>query len=298
MASNRAVKDRTRSDDGVRAGSKGTVRRGHQHVSRMYLDPERPSVEDIIDRDRGRTALVVHLRRHGVIVRVPRACGGGGPEHRRLRRRAAARSVMVTGVTTTLVIAIDGPAGAGKSTVGRALASRLGLDYLDTGAMYRAVTFAALRRGLDPADLDDVANARPRPWTLEVDDDGVTRRRRRRDRRDPQPRGHRRRQRGRRQQPRCAAELRAAAAAMGRRTRRRRRRGSRHRLGRVPRRGAEAVPHGLTAGPRRTPCGRGRRGRRRDRGVDHRTRPERHDSRRQPADRGRSAAIVVDTTVA
>jgi cytidylate kinase len=54
-------------------------------------------------------------------------------------------------------VAIDGPAGAGKSTVGRAVAARLGLDYLDTGAMYRAVTFAALRRGLDPADEADVA---------------------------------------------------------------------------------------------------------------------------------------------
>ena len=56
-----------------------------------------------------------------------------------------------------VVIAIDGPAGAGKSTVGRAVAARLGLEYLDTGAMYRAVTFAALRRGIDPADVDDVA---------------------------------------------------------------------------------------------------------------------------------------------
>lgn len=56
-----------------------------------------------------------------------------------------------------MIIAIDGPAGAGKSTVGRAVASRLGLAYLDTGAMYRAVTFAALRRGIDPADDDDVA---------------------------------------------------------------------------------------------------------------------------------------------
>jgi cytidylate kinase len=55
------------------------------------------------------------------------------------------------------VIAIDGPAGAGKSTVARALASRLGLDYLDTGAMYRGVTFAALRRGIDPDDADRVA---------------------------------------------------------------------------------------------------------------------------------------------
>jgi CMP/dCMP kinase len=50
------------------------------------------------------------------------------------------------------VIAIDGPAGSGKSTVARRLADRLGLAYLDTGAMYRAVAFAALRRGIDPSD--------------------------------------------------------------------------------------------------------------------------------------------------
>ncbi|HEX6420228.1 MAG TPA: (d)CMP kinase [Acidimicrobiales bacterium] len=54
------------------------------------------------------------------------------------------------------VIAIDGPAGSGKSTVARRLAAHLGLDYLDTGAMYRAVTFAALRRGVDPADMEPV----------------------------------------------------------------------------------------------------------------------------------------------
>lgn len=56
------------------------------------------------------------------------------------------------------VIAIDGPAGAGKSTVARALAERLHLDYLDTGAMYRGVTFAALRRGIDPDDIEPVAH--------------------------------------------------------------------------------------------------------------------------------------------
>lgn len=55
------------------------------------------------------------------------------------------------------VIAIDGPAGSGKSTVARKLADRLGLEYLDTGAMYRAVTFAALRRNVDPADTEPVA---------------------------------------------------------------------------------------------------------------------------------------------
>lgn len=55
------------------------------------------------------------------------------------------------------VIAIDGPAGSGKSTVARQLAERLGLQYLDTGAMYRAVTFAALRRNVDPAEAEPVA---------------------------------------------------------------------------------------------------------------------------------------------
>jgi CMP/dCMP kinase len=54
-------------------------------------------------------------------------------------------------------IAIDGPAGAGKSTVAKALAAKLGLLYLDTGAMYRAVAFAALQRDLDPADTEEIA---------------------------------------------------------------------------------------------------------------------------------------------
>ncbi len=57
------------------------------------------------------------------------------------------------------VIAIDGPAGSGKSTVARGLARQLGLDYLDTGAMYRSVALAALRRGVDPetAPAEEVA---------------------------------------------------------------------------------------------------------------------------------------------
>ncbi|MBA2496860.1 MAG: (d)CMP kinase [Acidimicrobiia bacterium] len=59
--------------------------------------------------------------------------------------------------TTAGVIAIDGPAGSGKSTVARRLAERLGVDYLDTGAMYRSVAFAALRGDVDPADADAVA---------------------------------------------------------------------------------------------------------------------------------------------
>lgn len=59
------------------------------------------------------------------------------------------------------VIAIDGPAGSGKSTIARAVADRLGLEYLDTGAMYRSVTFAALGRGIDPADDEAVAALAP-----------------------------------------------------------------------------------------------------------------------------------------
>ena len=55
------------------------------------------------------------------------------------------------------VIAIDGPAGSGKSTVSRALAARLGVDRLDTGAMYRAVAWASLDRAIDPGNRDAVA---------------------------------------------------------------------------------------------------------------------------------------------
>lgn len=52
-----------------------------------------------------------------------------------------------------MVIAIDGPAGAGKSTVARALAQRLGFTYLDSGAMYRCVALAARERGADPGEI-------------------------------------------------------------------------------------------------------------------------------------------------
>ena len=81
----------------------------------------------------------------------------------------------MTGDTTSemlRVIAIDGPAGAGKSTIARALATRLGLEYLDTGAMYRAVTFAAMHRGIALDDTDAVARLAS-AVTLEVGEHGV-----------------------------------------------------------------------------------------------------------------------------
>ena len=63
-----------------------------------------------------------------------------------------------------MIVAIDGPAGAGKSTVARSLAARLGFRYLDTGAMYRALTWLALEQGVDLEDgptLGDLAEAAP-----------------------------------------------------------------------------------------------------------------------------------------
>jgi cytidylate kinase len=58
-----------------------------------------------------------------------------------------------------LIIAIDGPAGAGKSTVARCVAQRLGYRYLDTGAMYRTIALKALRKGLNLADQQALSQA-------------------------------------------------------------------------------------------------------------------------------------------
>jgi len=78
-----------------------------------------------------------------------------------------------------MIVAIDGPAGAGKSTVAQRLAERLGFRYLDTGAMYRALTWLALQRGLPLADggkLGELADGNPvgldeqrRVWIADTD---------------------------------------------------------------------------------------------------------------------------------
>ena len=75
------------------------------------------------------------------------------------------------GITATMNIAIDGPAAAGKSTVARQVARELGLTFLDTGAMYRAVTLVALERGIDPHDEEGCARvARSIRMTFDADE--------------------------------------------------------------------------------------------------------------------------------
>ncbi|HLI85974.1 MAG TPA: (d)CMP kinase [Bryobacteraceae bacterium] len=79
-----------------------------------------------------------------------------------------------------VVIAIDGPAGAGKSTVARRVAEKMGFTYIDTGAMYRAVALWALRQGIDPGDMHRMeqlalaAELRLEPGKIVLNGDDVT----------------------------------------------------------------------------------------------------------------------------
>lgn len=72
--------------------------------------------------------------------------------------------------TTPLLVAIDGPAGSGKSTVAKAVAKRLAIPHLDTGAMYRSLTWAALQRGMNADDVGDLRRlARELDFEIGVD---------------------------------------------------------------------------------------------------------------------------------
>lgn len=71
-----------------------------------------------------------------------------------------------------MIVTIDGPAGAGKSSAARRLAERLGFGFLDTGSMYRAVTWAALRKGI-PLDDDDALEQVAREVDIRLDDNRV-----------------------------------------------------------------------------------------------------------------------------
>jgi CMP/dCMP kinase len=81
------------------------------------------------------------------------------------------RGTAATRLMPGMVIAIDGPAGAGKSTVAKGVAGALGFTYLDSGAMYRAVALAALERGIDPDDGERLGEL---AWDLDIDFNGDT----------------------------------------------------------------------------------------------------------------------------
>jgi CMP/dCMP kinase len=150
------------SDSDARWVQDGSARRLECRTSRgpvdLYLEVSGDLTYDSVARD----AVAVSLGKTGISVRV------GSLEHVRDMRAAVGReAVPVDAVAPAAkqgaprVIAIDGPAGAGKSTVTRAVAKRIGFTYLDTGAMYRSVTLAVLERRADTDDpkvIADIAN--------------------------------------------------------------------------------------------------------------------------------------------
>jgi len=76
------------------------------------------------------------------------------------------------GVRVTFVVAVDGPAGSGKSSVSKAAAKALDFAYLDTGAAYRALAWHCLEVGVDPLDPDDITDELPRfEYTIGTDPD-------------------------------------------------------------------------------------------------------------------------------
>lgn len=80
---------------------------------------------------------------------------------------------MMAAVPSSTVVAIDGPAGSGKSSVSRAAARELGFDYLDTGAAYRALAWFCLEEGIDTYGPADVIESLPRfAYAIGVDPDG------------------------------------------------------------------------------------------------------------------------------
>ena len=87
------------------------------------------------------------------VVPTPARAGPGRPVTRR-RPPPSPRSSPVPVLSRRVLVAVDGPSGSGKSSVSREVARRAGLSYLDTGAMYRAGCWAALRDGIDPTDAE------------------------------------------------------------------------------------------------------------------------------------------------
>ncbi len=119
---------------------------------------------------------VGHPVRRLIRVRMgPIRLGNLAPGQWRHLSRREVKQLLVLKNQKPGIIAIDGPAAAGKSTVGKAVAERLSYRYLDTGAMYRAVTWIALQRGVDIQDeaaVTDLAGAIDIDITAPTDDDG------------------------------------------------------------------------------------------------------------------------------
>ncbi len=260
---------RRRFADASRAAGEGE--RPHRRHHRRRCPPSAPAVAATTDG----------LHRHG---RRPRCAAATvhspvGPPHRHGRggrrpgrrgddddRRVGSGSDQLPGVRarsgdTVPVIAIDGPVGSGKSTVAKAVAARLDLPYMESGAMYRVVALAGVRRGLDPeaegaaetyTDLAAGIDMEVGDRVL-LDGDDVTG-----DLRSKEVGPGRERGGGHGGRPRRAG---APPAGVGRRARRGRDRGPRHRQRRLPRRRREDLPHGQRrgAGPAARPRRDGRR---------------------------------------
>jgi CMP/dCMP kinase len=136
----------------------GAARRLEYELPRGKVDiyiavSGRLSYEEVLDR-----SSVIRLGVAGAEVRV------GSPRHVRDMRAAVGRTEVPADAVVPAekagvprVIAIDGPAGAGKSTVTRSVADQMGLTYLDTGAMYRSVALAVLQRRADTDDPNLIA---------------------------------------------------------------------------------------------------------------------------------------------
>lgn len=94
-----------------------------------------------------------------------REAGGGAPEHGRPKARGP----------KNWIIAMDGPAGVGKSTIGHLVAKKLGYRFINTGEMYRALTWKALREGVDIADGDALTRLAERVlWEFKPTEEGTT----------------------------------------------------------------------------------------------------------------------------
>ena len=120
---------------------------------------------------------------------------------------------LLDSVSQTMIVAIDGPAGAGKSTVARRLAERLGFHYLDTGAMYRALTWLALQWDVPLEDESKLGElARAYPVTFDGERRGLDRRERR-DEGDPRAAGGQGRARWSRGIPPCARSCASGSAS-------------------------------------------------------------------------------------